>query len=418
MPRALAILAVLVLAAVGAWFVFGRAGSAGERYTTAEAFRGTLSESITANGTINPVTVVNVGVQVSGTVETLYADFNDQVREGQLLLELDPRLFRARLAQSEANLANQRAQAALAEANRKRAEQLLRSEFISQQDYDQAVASAQSTRAQVEAAMAAVAQDRANLEFSVVRSPVSGVVISRDIDIGQTVAASFQTPTLFKIAADLTKMQIEAAVAESDIGRVREGQEVSFTVDAYGNRRFRGRVAQIRLDPQVQQNVVTFTVVITVDNPDGALLPGMTATATFRVADYRDALLVPNAALSFRPADFNPRALREARAGPAGGRERRGGSGVAGEEEAGFPVTLFVRNAAGEPEPRRVRIGATDNENALVLGGELQAGEQVILADRENPRGGQAGGGQRRGGGPPGGGGGRGGGPGGGPGGE
>ncbi|MFQ3666806.1 MAG: efflux RND transporter periplasmic adaptor subunit [Sphingomonadaceae bacterium] len=412
--RIIALVAIVLALAAGGWWAFGRSSADRDRYVTAEAFRGPLSETITANGTINPVTVVNVGVQVSGTVERLYADFNDRVREGQLLLELDPRLFRARLAQSEANLANQRAQAALAEANRRRAEQLLKSEFISQQDYDQAVASAQSTRAQVEAAAASVAQDRANLEFSVVRSPVSGVVISRDVDIGQTVASTFQTPTLFKIAADLTKMQIEAAVAESDIGRVREGQDVVFTVDAYGNRRFRGKVSQIRLDPQVQQNVVTFTVVITVDNPDGALLPGMTATATFQVADYADALLVPNAALSFRPADFNPRAMREAgargEAGRAGsGRAGRGGGGgrsgpPGAGEEPGFPVTLFVLNDRGEPEPRRVRIGATDNDNAMVLSGDLRAGERVIVSDRQGARGGPSAGGQRRGG-PPGGGG-------------
>lgn len=407
--RLLILIPVLALLAGLAWWQFGRKGDAEARFQTSEVARGDLAEVISANGTLNPVTVVNVGVQVSGTVDRIHADFNDRVSEGQLLLEIDPRLFRARLAQSEANLANQRAQAALAEANRKRAEQLLAKDYISRQDYEQTVAAAQSTRAQVEAAAAAVAQDRANLTFSVVRSPVEGVIISRQVDTGQTVAASFQTPTLFTIARDLTKMQIEAAVAESDIGRVRVGQPVTFTVDAYGQQRFSGTVAQIRLNPSTQQNVVTFTVIIAVDNPDGKLLPGMTATASFKVRDLTNALLIPNAALSFRPADWDPRAQREARrsagAGPGGAR---------GEADVeGVPATIFVLGEDGQPEPRRVRILASDDDRSAVAPGTIKDGEKVITSDaRGKPRPGGfggppggGGGGGRQGGGPPGGGG-------------
>ena len=405
MRRPLLILIPVVAVLAGLlWWQFGRKADPESRFQATEVVRGDLAEVISANGTLNPVTLVNVGVQVSGTVERIHADFNDRVREGQLLLEIDPRLFRARLAQSEANLANQRAQAALAEANRKRAEQLLAKDYISRQDYEQTVASAQSTRAQVEAAQAAVAQDRANLVFSVVRSPVDGVIISRQVDIGQTVAASFQTPTLFTIARDLTKMQIEAAVAESDIGRVRLGQPVSFTVDAYGQQRFQGTVSQIRLNPSTQQNVVTFTVIIAVDNPDGKLLPGMTATASFKVRDLKDALLIPNAALSFRPADWDPRAQREARRAAGGGREREG-------DGEGVPATIFVLGDDGKPDPRRIRILASDDDRSAVAPGTLREGERVITADTTaKPRSGGFGGGSGGGGRPGGGGGGGGGG--------
>jgi HlyD family secretion protein len=287
------------------------------------------------------------------------------VSAGQVLLELDPRLFRARLQQSEATLANARAQAALAQANARRAAELFRQDFISRQDYEQAIAAARSQAAQVASAEAAVSQDRANLGFSIIRAPVSGIVIARKIDIGQTVAASFQTPELFTIAQDLTAMQIEAAVAEADISRVRLGQTVSFTVDAFGDRQFQGAVSQIRLNPSTQQNVVTYTVVVAVPNPDGALLPGMTVNATFVVTEHADALLVPNAALSWKPADWTrPRA-------------------TAAERQA-LPTTLFVLGADGRPQARRVALGAADNERSIVLRGELKAGERVIvgLADR------------------------------------
>jgi HlyD family secretion protein len=376
--RAVLLLLVPLLAA-GAylWWQKGRPGGGDAGFETADVVRGTLAERISANGTINPVTVVNVGVQVSGTVKALHADYNDRVSAGQLLLELDPQLFRARLLQSEANLARARAQAQLAEANRKRAQELLKREFVSGQAYDQAVATAETAKAEVKAAEAAIAADRANLGFSVIRSPVSGVVISRQVDIGQTVAASFQTPTLFTIAKDLTKMQIEAAVAESDIGRVKVGQPVTFTVDAYGQRPFAGTVSQVRLNPTTQQNVVTFTVVISVDNPEGLLLPGMTVTASFKVKDHVGVLLIPNAALSFRPKDWDPRKQRDA----PGGKSQR-------EAAEGFPATIFVLGGSGSPEPRRVRIGASDDDSSIVLSGALKEGERVITGIAGEKKGG------------------------------
>jgi len=365
----IALLVAGVAAAI--WFFATRDKDDGQRFQTTEAVRGSLTEQITANGTINPVRVVNVGSQVSGTVQRLYVDFNDRVTEGQVLLELDPQLFRARLSQSEAALANAQAQGALAQANARRAAELRRQDFISQQDYESTLASSRSAAAQVASAQASLAQDRANLGFSIIRSPVSGVIISRQVDIGQTVAASFQTPTLFTIARNLTQMQIEASVAEADISRVSVGQKVSFTVDAYADRTFAGTVSQVRLNPTTQQNVVTFTVVVDVANPDGALLPGMTVNANFLVRDYADVLLVPNAAMSWKPADWTSQRAKELAGAD------KGGSG----KDAGFGTTIFILGADGKPQPRRIRLGAADNDNSIVIGGNLKVGEKVITGE-------------------------------------
>ncbi len=355
---------IFAAAALLAWLLLGR-GDSGPAFDTVAAARGALTEEITANGTVNPVRVVNVGSQVSGTVDKLYVDFNDEVQSGQILLELDPRLFQAALAQSKAALANAEAQAALASANVRRAAELRRQDFISQQELETQQASARSAAAQVESARAAVQRDRANLDFSIIRAPVGGTIIARKIDIGQTVAAAFQTPELLVIAENLTKMQIEALVAEADIARVRQGQEVRFTVDAFGAREFPGTVSEIRLNPTTQQNVVTFTVVVDAPNPDGALLPGMTANARFIVEEMTDVLLVPNAALSWKPKDYVP---------PRGSEQR-----AAEQGQPGTGATIFVMAADGSPEPRRIRLGASDNDNSVVLAGPLQPGDKVII---------------------------------------
>jgi len=300
------LIAVGVVAALLLGWQLTRKSEPGPAYVTAEVTRGDLTEAITANGVLNPISVINVGTQVSGTVQELKADFNDQVQAGQILLRLDPALFASRLAASEAQLANARAQAGLQSANVRRAGELVAKDYISRQEYETVLASSRGAEAQVRQAAAQVAQDRANLDFSVIRAPVSGVVISREVDLGQTVAAAFATPVLFRIARDLSKMQIEAAVAEADIARIRPGHLVLFTVDAYAQRRFEGRVSQIRLNPVTQQNVVTYTVVVEAANPDGALLPGMTVDARFQVDTRRNVLLLPNGALGFRPEGYKP----------------------------------------------------------------------------------------------------------------
>jgi HlyD family secretion protein len=343
------------------------------RYRTADIGRGDLVETITANGIINPVRVVSVGTQVSGTVEALYADFNDRVKAGQVLLRLDPALFAARLQASQASLANARANAALQAANARRAGELVAKDYISRQDFETSRTGAVQAAQNVAQAEAQLRQDRANFEFSVIRAPVSGVVISRQVDVGQTVAASFNTPTLFQIALDLTQMQIEAAVAEADIARVKPGQPVDFSVDAYGGRQFAGVVEEVRLNPTTQQNVVTYTVIVKAANPDGALLPGMTANASFRVAERRGVLLVPNAALSFKPEGYKAPRRKGARDPDV--------------------VTVFVA-AAGttegdiQPQPRQIRVGAADDEDTEIAGGNLRAGDAVITGEIKPDKGG------------------------------
>ncbi len=354
---------VLIVVAIGlaAWFGYRATHrpDPAAAFTTAVIGTGDLSEAITANGVINPVRVVSVGTQVSGTVAKLNVDYNSRVVVGQILCELDPSVYAARLAASEASLANIRSTLALTRANAARSAELFKQNYISRQDYETTQQTAASATAQVAAAAAQIKQDRTNLGYTIIRSPVSGVVISRQVDLGQTVAASFNTPTLFTIARDLTQMQIEAAVAEADVAKVRIGQPVSFTVDAYGTRTFTGTVRQIRLNPTTQQNVVTYTVIVGVANPDGALLPGMTANASFLVSDHRNVLLIPNAALSYKPADYKP---PKRRAGDAG------------------TLTVFVLHGS-TPEARRIRIGASDAENSVVTGGDLHAGDAVITGE-------------------------------------
>ena len=357
------ILAVLGLVAA-AWFGWKATHrpDPAAAYVTAVIATGDLSEAITANGIINPVRVVSVGTQVSGTVAKLNVDYNSRVTAGEVLCQLDPSVYAARLAASEANLANIRSSLALQTANARRSGELFKQNYISRQEYETAQQVAASAAAQVAAASAQIKQDRTNLGYTIIHSPVSGVVISRQVDLGQTVAASFSTPTLFTIARDLTQMQIEAAVAEADVAKVRLGQPVTFTVDAYGGRTFSGSVRQVRLNPTTQQNVVTYTAIVGVANPDGALLPGMTANASFLVSEHKDALLIPNAALSYKPADYKPPKRRTG--------DKRGDGGL----------TVFVLQG-GTPAPRRIRIGASDADFSLVTGGELRAGDRIITSD-------------------------------------
>jgi HlyD family secretion protein len=265
--------------------------------------RGDLTQTVSANGTLNPVVLVNVGTQVSGTVTRLYVDFNDQVEKGQALLELDDRLLAAQARQSAANVVNVSAALDLARATEARMKALFEQEYISRQELEQAIQTRRSSEAQLAQARAAAEKDQVNLRYTTIRSPVSGTVIDRVVDLGQTVAASLQTPTLIKIAQDLSEMRIDSSFAEADIGSIREGQKVRFTVDAFPNRSFQGQVQQIRLNPTTQQNVVTYNVRVSLSNPDHILLPGMTAYVSIGVASRQDALLVPNAALRFKPSE-------------------------------------------------------------------------------------------------------------------
>lgn len=363
-------LAVVLAAIGGAGFFLWQQGNqktSGERYKTQAVESGDITQTVSANGTLNPVVLVSVGTQVSGTVKKLYVDFNDRVTEGQILMELDASLFQAQAKQSEANVHNIQATLDLATANEARSRSLYAEEYISKQELDQSVQALKSARAQRALAQAQFEKDRTNLGYSVIRSPVSGVVVAREVDVGQTVAASFQTPTLFKIAQDLQTMQIDSSFAEADVGNIKEGQAVRFTVDAFPNKSFGGTVKQVRLNPTTQQNVVTYNVVVSVDNPEQILLPGMTAYVNIVVAQRKSVLLVPNAALRFKPQDA-----------AATGEKRKGKDG---KREAGTGTVYVLEN--NQLKPVTLAIGITDNRSTEVLSGALKAGDAVVVEDTQ-----------------------------------
>jgi HlyD family secretion protein len=365
----------VVLLVVGAavwWFIPTKSPAEG-RYATAVLEHGAITQSVAANGTLNPVVLVSVGSQVSGIVQKLYADFNGKVKAGQVLLELDPTLTRAQLQQSEANLASAQASLELAQANEGRARGLFAQEYVTRQDLDVAVQGLKAAKAQFDVVQAQVVRDRRNMDNTVIRSPVSGVVVSRLVDVGQTVAASLQSPTLFTIAQDLSHMQIDTSYAEADIGNIRVGQPATFRVDAFPNRTFRGEVKQVRLNPTTQQNVVTYDVVVSVDNQDQALMPGMTAYVNIIVAQRKDVLFVPNTALRFRPADTAK--------GRTGGDKPKGDGRKADATPMG---TVYVLEN-GQPKAVRISVGITDNKMTEVLGGEIKDGDAVIVEDRQPP---------------------------------
>jgi len=363
----------------GAWYAKQRAAQNPEtRFKLVTIERGEITQTVSANGTLNPVVLVSVGTQVSGTVKKLYVDFNDKVEKGQPLLELDDALVSAAERQSAANVVSAQASLELALANEARMSALFAQEYVSKQEHDQARQALKSAQAQLALARAQNDRDRANLNFTVIRSPVDGVVVDRVVDLGQTVAASFQTPVLIKIAQDLSEMRIDTSFAEADIGLIREGQKARFTVDAFTNRSFVGEVQQIRLNPINQQNVVTYNVRITVTNPDHVLLPGMTAYVNIGVANREDALLVPNAALRFKPPESAERK-------PENGQKPASTASVApgdkkGKKRDGQSGTVYVLDG-GEIRPVSVQLGITDNRNTEVVGGDLKEGERVVTGE-------------------------------------
>lgn len=336
--RGIAAAVVLALAGGGLWFYRQRdAEAATGAYRTVPVERGDIRVAISSTGTLSAISTVTVGSQISGQVTDVLVDFNDQVKRGQVIARIDPKTYEAQIAQGNAQVANARAtltqaQATLvnAELDYRRKADLGARQLVARSDVDLARAALDQARAQVNAAQASIRQQSAatettqvNLDRTVIRSPVDGVVLTRSIEPGQTVAASLQAPELFKIAEDLAKMKIELAVDEADIGQVRAGQGVSFTVDAFPDRQFRGTVEQVRLSATTTNNVVTYPVVVTVDNSDGTLLPGLTVNAEIEVSRRDDVLKVSNAALRFKPADAG---TEPATAAPQG--NRQGGSGV------------------------------------------------------------------------------------------
>lgn len=368
----------------GVWYAKQRAAQNPEtRYKLATVEKGDVTQTVSANGTLNPVVLVSVGTQVSGTVRKLYVDFNDPVKKGQPLLELDDALVSATERQSAASVVNAQASLELAQANEARIKQLFAQEYVSKQEYDQSRQALKSAHAQVALARAQNERDRANLNFTVIRSPVDGVVIDRVVDLGQTVAASFQTPTLIKIAQDLSEMRIDTSFAEADIGQIREGQKARFTVDAFPSRSFVGDVQQIRLNPTNQQNVVTYNVRITVANPEQVLLPGMTAYVNIAVQKRDDVLLVPNAALRFKPANGADKKPENGQKQPAGAGPAGAPGAGKGKKRDGQSGTVYVL-VDGEIKPLSVQLGITDNRNTEIVGGDLKAGDRIVIGENTN----------------------------------
>ena len=391
-PRS-AVWAVVVTAAVGgavAFYVHRNGKESKPKYRTETVDRGAVSETVTATGTISAVTTVQVGSQVSGIVSRLYADFNSPVKKGQLLAELDPTPFEAQVAQRRADVTGAEVQMNNAEIAFKRSQRLQDQKLISDAEYDAARASFDAGKAQVDQARAALSQATTNLSYTKIYSPIDGVVVARQYDIGQTVAASFQAPTLFTIAEDLTKMQVFADVDQSDISRVQVGQTARFTVDAYADEPFSGKISQIRLNATVNQNVITYPVVIDVPNPDQKLKPKMTADVTIEVARVEDVLRVPNGALRFRPIETaqgstsnasQPAAGQQGR-GAGGGFARAGAALGSGAKPARRQQTVYVVLAGDQLKPVPVKTGISDGRFTAILDGAIAPGDTVAVGNQ------------------------------------
>jgi HlyD family secretion protein len=363
------ILGVAAAIAVTGFYAWKSGASSDQpKYRTQEVTRGNVTQTISANGSLSPVVLVNVGTQVSGTVKQLHADFNDHVVSGQILVELDPALFQAQLAQDEASLQNALSALTLAVAKAERQAALFKKGFISVNDNDQAQQTLVAAKAQVSLARAQVERARTNLRYTIIRSPISGVVVARNVDLGQTVAASFQTPTLFQIAQDLKQMQIDTSVSEADVGDIHVGQPVHFTVDAFPDREFKGSVKQIRLNPTIQQNVVTYNVVVGVNNDEGRLMPGMTAHVYIDVRQARNVLRVPTAALRFKP-----RVDEEDQKKPSG------------KQVATRVYLLMPDNTL---KPVAVKVGINDSAFTEISSGGLNAGDKVVTRELASNKGG------------------------------
>lgn len=362
-----AALSLLGVAAIAfAWR--GLSATSTVRYTTAPVTRGIITRAVTATGTVNPVLTIIIGTYVSGVIQELYCDYNTVVKKGQLCAKIDPRPYQTVVDQSKANLAvaralldKDKASRAYAKVAFDRAAQLVQTSAVSQDAFDNAKSNYEQAEAQVAFDEATLQQRQAvldaaqvNLDYTDIISPVDGVVVSRNVTMGQTVAASFQTPTLFLIATDLTKMQADTNVSESDIGGIATGQTSAFTVDAFPRRTFHGVVGQVRQSPQTVQNVVTYDVVVNVDNSDLALKPGMTAAVRLIVDQRDDAVRVPNAALRYRP------------------------SGAARASDQGQIWVL----RDGQPSAIPVVTGLDDDSFTEIVNGDVKPSDQVITAER------------------------------------
>ncbi len=418
-----AIVAVITGIVLG-FTVFNRNGNSISKYQKEAIDKGDIEALVITTGSLNPVIIVDIGSQVSGEIEKIDVDFNSQVKEGQVIAQLDQSQFLTRVNQEEANY--QSAEASLEKAkvtyeNLKkkyaRALNLFEKDLMSYEEkeaietqYYSAKADIQSAEARLEQAKSQLETSKVNLTYTIIKSPIDGIVINRNVNVGQTVAASFQAPVLFQIANDLSKMQVECSVDEADIGKVKEDQDVRFTVDAFPDEQFKGTVKQVRYSPQIVQNVVTYTTIVEVENPEMKLRPGMTATVSIVTGEAKNALRVPNSALRFTPSQEEWREIaarmREEMLARRGGSnpaekpgtgessrrsdEQRSLQGQPSAERRGFGIQgsmmkefamVWIENESGNLQPIRIKKGVTDNsytEIKEVIRGELKEGQLVV----------------------------------------
>jgi len=362
----LGLLAAIILVLVF-WFSDDPGGSPDKAFQTVAASRGDFERTVSSTGTLAAVETVTVGTEVSGTVAKVLVDYNDQVAKGQVLAILKPDLLAAAVADAQGAVDQAIAGLKLARLELERNRPLFDQGYLSEQEFLSFRINADKAKAALASARAGLTRARTNLANATIRSPIAGTVIQRSIDAGQTVAASLNTPTLFIIARDLAKMQIEAAVDETDIGQIRAGQQVRFSVQSYPDKTFSGSVRQVRLQPTTVQNVVTYTVIVAADNDQGLLLPGMTATVDFVVEAAPDALLVPNAALRFRPAVSTAATAEQHSEKPKEQRADR----------------VFIPSDEGRLRRVPVTIGSSDGQVTIVISSELQEGELVVTGVKQ-----------------------------------
>src|SRR5436190_6221969 len=341
-------------------------------YQTATVTRGAITQAVTATGTLNPVVNLQVGSQVSGNIQKLFADFNSQVKSGQVVAQIDPALFQAAVTQAEGDLATAQAALELAKVNAARTQELFTKKNSSQQDLDTATATLHQAEGNVKIKQGALDKAKADLDHCTITSPIDGVVISRNVDVGQTVAASLQAPVIFAIANDLSKMQIDSNVAEADVGVLEVGQDVDFTVDAFPTRTFHGKVVQVRNAPITVQNVVTYDTVIGVSNPDLKLKPGMTANVSIVIAHKDNVVQLKNAALRYRPPDAATAEQPKSTSSPSGQRPT-------GARERRPDRTVYVLSY-GRPKPVQIKTGISDGIMTEVTEG-LKEGDRVVTAE-------------------------------------
>lgn len=393
----LGIVAILLLGGTTGYYIYFNGSDDEIQFRFEKITRGDIAVVVTATGTLSAVTTVQVGSQVSGTLQKLNVDFNDKVKKGQIVAQIDPTFLEASVRDAEASL--QRANAQLNKSKRayERMKTLMEKNLASQSDYESAITDYESSEASFKQTEAQLERAKINLRYATIKSPIDGVVISRAVDVGQTVAASLSAPTLFTIANDLTKMQVQTSVDEADIGKVEHGQEVTFTVDAHPDQTFRGTVRQVRLSPKVEQNVVNYTVIIDVPNPELKLMPGMTATVTIQITKRESVLLIPTIALRFNPPENYIEQQKDStqeRGGDSSRSERRRQFGDRMQREGGGGTDAqamqrrmqsrgltraWIMNERKKLEPVMVRTGISDGTFTEIIRSRLEENQDIVV---------------------------------------